>query len=149
MLLYLIADKRGEGMQRRARRSESTASQIRSTQECSVDIDGPKQRAEWRDRHLSREKDRQTDSRGAGRTHTELLKNLAEYIKGVARSRFLTHFRFSHELNMAPWRFVNSRPVCIFSGAVIAVSVRSSRLNKPKWEVFEHGYQPGCFILAL
>ena len=29
-------------------------------------------------------------------THTKLLKNLTEYIKGVARSRFLTHFRFSH-----------------------------------------------------
>lgn len=148
MLLYLIADKRGEGMQRREWRSERTTSQIRSTQECSVDIDGPKQRAEWRDRHLSREKtDRRTAE--ARDTHTEPPKNLAEYIKGVARSRFLTHFRFSHELNIAPWGFVNSRPVCIFREAVIAVSVRSSRLNKPKWEVFEHGYQLGCFILAL
>ncbi len=92
---------------------------------------------------------RQTDGQQRRGTHTKPPKNLAEYIKGVARSRFLTHFRFSHELNMAPWGFVNSRPVCIFREAVIAVSVRSSRLNKPKWEVFEHGYQLGCFILVL
>lgn len=79
---------------------------------------------------------RQTDGQQRIGTHTTLPKSLAEYITGVARSRFLTHFRFSHELNMAPWRSVNSRPVCIFSRAVITVSVRSSRLNKPKWEVF-------------
>lgn len=92
---------------------------------------------------------RQTEGQQRRGTHTKLPKNLAGYVQGAAGPRFFWLILGSHELNMAPWRFVNSRPVCVFSGAVSALCVRSSRLNKPKREVFEHGYQLGCFILAL
>jgi len=132
MLLYLIADKRaGNAKAGRGKKSERTASRIRSTQECSVDIDGPKQRADGRDRHLSGGEKTDGQWRHGTHTHTHthtqtksFWKTLLNTLKGLqARS----HFRFSHELNMALRRFVNSRPVCISSEAPIAASVSCCR----------------------
>lgn len=60
-------------------------------------------------------KDSRADSRGARHTQRLPKKNLAEYVKGVARSGFLTHFMFSHELNMTPRRFPD---LCVFSATL-------------------------------
>lgn len=126
----------GGGMQKASVQQERATSQIGSTQERHVDTDGPKQRAVWRDRHLSREK---TDRGTAEVQDTHKASETPCWIHPQVCS--LTHFRLSHELNMTPRRFVSPRHVCI--------DVCSCWFNKPKWEVFEHGYQQGCFILPL
>lgn len=141
MLLYLITDE-NSGCKHVAQGTERNTSQLRSTQECSVDIDGPKQRAEWRDEHLSRKKTETVVQQRRGMYTQSFPKTLPNILQGLQGLAFWLVVGFSHELNMTPRRFVKSRPVCIFNKPVTAVSV-CGRFNKPKPEVFEHIYQLG------
>lgn len=70
--------------------------------------------------------------------HKASVKTLLDMFKAL-----LTHCRLSHDLIIAPWRFVNQTYVyfcCVYTAA-------DSTSNK--WEVCKHGYRLECFILAF
>lgn len=119
-----LLTRHGEGMQKVSEQQERATSQIGSTQECNVDTDGPKQRAVWRDRHLSR---KETDRGTAEAQEAHKASEIPCWIHPRVCS--LTHFRLSHELNMTPGRFVSPRHWALSCVRVDSTSPNERCLN--------------------